>query len=220
MSRRGFQGLPSDKLGGVLGEQAKRGLSQKPILRCSSNVHATRERVVEMTFNHAQPDLESIFEAEYDRIARVIAGVIRDYARAEELAVEVFLKWERTPQAHNEGAPGWLYRTALRMALNELRRQRLRSRYERVIAFIVPGRANTPHEIYAAQEDQTRVRTILSALPPRQAELLLLRNNDFSYQELATALNLNPASVGTLLARALEAFRKAYFARYGEERHE
>jgi RNA polymerase sigma-70 factor, ECF subfamily len=179
-------------------------------------VDATRERVVEMTFNDAKPDLESIFESQYERIARVIAGVIKDYSRAEELAVEVFLKWERTPKAQGDGAEGWLYRTAVRMALNELRRERLRSQYERVIGLVNPRRLSTPHEIYAAQEEQKRVRMVLSVLEPRQAELLLLRGNDFSYQELASALHVNPASVGTLLARALEAFRKAYVKRYGE----
>src|ERR1022692_4800935 len=41
--------------------------------------------------------------------------------RAEELAVEVFLKWWRHPQAHGEQAEGWLYRTSVREALDELR---------------------------------------------------------------------------------------------------
>jgi len=172
-----------------------------------------------MGFNDAKVDLDTVFRAQYERIARVIAGIIRDPARAEELAVEVFLKWERTPETHGEGAEGWLYRVAVRTALNELRRTTFRTRYERLIQFVTAGRAggSTPHEIYAAQEEQERVRLVLSAIEPRQAELLLLRGNDLSYQELAAALNLNPASIGTLLSRALEAFRKEFVKRYGKE---
>ncbi len=174
-----------------------------------------------MSFNDAKLDLETVFQAQYERIARVIAGVIRDPARAEELAVEVFLKWERTPKAQGEGAEGWLYRAAVRIALNELRRQTLRSRYEHLLGFVTSGNSggSTPHDIYAVQEEQQRVRLVLGAMEPRQAELLLLRNNDLSYQELASILNLNPASVGTLLSRALEAFRKEYIHRYGKERY-
>ena len=86
-----------------------------------------------MGFNDARLDLETVFQAQYERIARVIAGVIKDPARAEELAVEVFLKWERTPQAQREGTEGWLYRTAVRIALNELRRKTLRNRYEHLL---------------------------------------------------------------------------------------
>jgi RNA polymerase sigma-70 factor (ECF subfamily) len=78
---------------------------------------------------------------------------------------------------------------------------------------------STPHEIYAALEDQQRVRLVLSVIEPRQAELLLLRCNDLSYQELASTLNLYPASIGTLLSRALQAFRKEFIQRYGKDRY-
>ena len=47
--------------------------------------------------------------------------------------------------------------------------------------------------------------------------MLLLRSEDLSYEELAGALDLNPASVGTLLSRAQEAFRKEYIKKYGEQ---
>src|SRR5215831_8441832 len=89
-----------------------------------------------MNADNGSADLEIVFRAQYERIARVIAGVIRDHARAEELAVEVLLKWDCHPAAHGEKADGWLYRTALRTALNELRREVRRSRYETVFAFI------------------------------------------------------------------------------------
>ena len=123
--------------------------------------------------------------------------------------------------AQGEDAEGWVYRTAVRIALNELRRQTLRSRYERLLGFVMYGKAggSTPHEIYAAQEEQQRVRLVLSVIEPRQAELLLLRCNDLSYQELASTLNLNPASIGTLLSRALQAFRKEFIQRYGKDRY-
>jgi RNA polymerase sigma-70 factor (ECF subfamily) len=183
-------------------------------------VDAAREGVVEMGFNDAKLDLATVFQAQYERIARVIAGVIKDPARAEELAVEVFLKWERTPKAQREGTEGWLYRTAVRIALNELRRKTLRNRYEHLLGLLTSkSSGSTPHEIYAEQEEQQRVRLVLSVIEPRQAELLLLRSNDLSYQELASILNLNPNSVGTLLSRALAAFRKEFIQRYGKERY-
>ena len=55
-------------------------------------------------------------------------------------------------------------------------------------------------------------------MKPRDAELLLLRSDDFSYEELAAMLGLNPVSVGTLIARARRAFRKEYVTLYGEPR--
>ena len=69
----------------------------------------------------------------------------------------------------------------------------------------------------AAAEEQEHVRTVLGALDARQSELLLLRASGLSYTEVAAAMELNPASVGTLIARAQQAFRKEFIQRYGEQ---
>jgi RNA polymerase sigma-70 factor (ECF subfamily) len=78
-----------------------------------------------MATREASFDFEAFFHAHYQRIARAIARVIGDHARAEELAVEAFWKLWRSPRVQGENSGGWIYRTALRMALNELRRQAL-----------------------------------------------------------------------------------------------
>ncbi len=165
--------------------------------------------------NDAPFDFEQMFRAQYERIARVIARVVQDPARAEELAVEVFLKLWRNPSAQGDGAEGWLYRTAVRTGLDELRRKTRRARYERLFR---PSRyAPTPEEVRSANEEQARVRLALAAIEPRKAELLVLRGHGLSYDELASALDLNPASIGTLLNRAQEAFRREFMKRYGTE---
>ena len=162
------------------------------------------------------PEIERIFRAHYSRLVRVIARGTRDPARAEELAVEVCLRWSARRKGEGEQAERWLYRAAVQTSLNELRHEVRRSRYERLFAF-VRGSPN-PEELLAARQEQERVRFLLGVIGKRQAELLLLRNQGFSYEELAATLNLNPASVGTLLRRAQEAFRKEYTRRYGTGR--
>jgi RNA polymerase sigma-70 factor (ECF subfamily) len=168
-----------------------------------------------MNADEGRPDIETIFHAHYERIARVIARVLRDPSRAEELAVEVFLKWSRNPGAQGENAQAWLYRVAVRAGLDELRREARRTRRERVILFF--RHSPTPEDIRASKEEQERVRAVLAAIQPRQAELLVLRSDGFSYDELAGALDLNPASIGTLLSRAERTFRKEYIKRYGQQ---
>jgi RNA polymerase sigma-70 factor (ECF subfamily) len=196
-------------------------LSQITGGRGSSIVDALSEAAVLMKPNEVPCDIETIFRSQYQRIARVIAAVIRDTGRAEEIAVEVFLKWSRTPGAHGANAAGWLYRVAVRMARNELRRRTRRSRYESLFDFI--RGTPTPEEIFATLQEQRleqqRVDVVLGAIEPRYAELLLLRNGGFSYEELASTLELNPASVGTFLSRAQQAFRKEYVKRYERGRN-
>jgi RNA polymerase sigma-70 factor (ECF subfamily) len=159
-------------------------------------------------------DFETVFHLHYSRIARIIARVVRDPARAEELAVDVFWKLWRSPEAHGDSAAGWLYRTAVREGLYELRRQVRRERYEWLLHLV--SRPGTPEEIHAAAEEQQHVRHILAKLDQRKAELLVLRSQGLSYDELGDALGLNAASVGTLLRRAQQAFRREYTKHYGE----
>jgi RNA polymerase sigma-70 factor, ECF subfamily len=181
-------------------------------------VDALSEAIVGTEPNDGWPDVERIFRDHYARLARVIAKVIRDPARAEELAVEVCLKWTASRKGEGENAERWLYRAAVQTGLNELRHQARRSRYERLVSFV--RGSPTPEELLATRQQQERVRLLLTAIEPRQAEMLVLRSQGFSYEELAATLNLNPASVGTLLSRAQQAFRKEYTRRYGARRIE
>jgi RNA polymerase sigma-70 factor (ECF subfamily) len=190
-------------------------LSQTAFGRRYSDVNAPSEAVSRMKAGEAPFDFEATFRAQYERIARVIARVVQDRARAEELAVEVFLKLWRSPTAQSEKAEAWLYRSAVRKGLDELRRRTRRARYESLLGFV--RAVATPEEVRAATEQQERVRLVLAVIEPRHAELLLLRNEGLSYDELAAALGLNPASIGTFLSRAQQAFRKEYIKRYGEK---
>ena len=162
-------------------------------------------------------DLDTIFETHYGRIARVIGRVVRDQARAEELAVEVFLKWQRNPGAQGEKAEGWLYRTAVREAIDEWRKQARRERFERFFSSI-RGSPPTPQELYEADVEQRKVRVVLAAMDARQAQLLLLWAEDLTYREIAVAADVNYTSVGSLLSRAQTAFRKEHERRYGNKR--
>ena len=163
--------------------------------------------------HEADREIDDAFRQNYGRIARVIARVTGDRGRAEELAVDAFLKWWRHTRARGAVAPAWLYRTAVRMAIDELRRLARRTRYGRLTVPNQPSPA-TPEDVRALGEEQARVRRVLATLSRRDAALLLLRSEGLSYQDTAAALGLNPASVGTLISRAQRAFRAEYVRRY------
>jgi len=158
-------------------------------------------------------DFEDLFRAQYARVTGVISRVVRDPARAEELAADAFLRLWRTPGAHGAGASAWVLRTALRLGIDELRRATRRARYAPLLRFVrdVP----TPEDSAATGEERRRVLRALSAIRREQAALLVLRSHGFSYDELATTLDLRSGSVGTMLRRARQALRKEYVRRYG-----
>jgi RNA polymerase sigma-70 factor (ECF subfamily) len=167
------------------------------------------------TGSDRRSDFEGFFRSHYQRIARAVARLIGDPAGAEDLAIEAFWRLWCTPQAQGEKAGGWVYRTALRLGLSQIRSNSRRYRYERQSG---SGRSSlTPEEAHALAEERDQVRQVLAALDPRQSEVLLLRSSGLSYEEVAAALDVNPLSVGSMISRAQQAFRKEYVKRYGEQ---
>lgn len=161
----------------------------------------------------AAPDLEAVFRQHYGRIAKLITRITRDPGGAEELAVEVFLRWSPGLGQEEQAIAGWLTRTAVNLALDEIRRRERRGRLARwSIRFAVQA---SPEEILTARDDRARVLQVLAALKPRDAELLTLRAEGMPYEELAAILSIKSTSIGKLLSRAQDAFRKEYGRRYG-----
>ena len=157
---------------------------------------------------------EELFLMSYRRLARLLFRITRDFARAEEMASEAFWRLYCRPPARDTNLEGWLYRTGLRLALDHLRNERRRARYEALAAVI--GLAPGPDRFLEQTEERERVRGVLGKLKREQAGLILLRAEGFGYAEIGAVLNLKTTSVGTLLARAEEAFRKEYIHRYGK----
>jgi RNA polymerase sigma factor (sigma-70 family) len=113
--------------------------------------------------------------------------MVQDPARAEELASEVFWKLWRSPGAQGGNSGGWLYRTAVRMGLDELRRQNRRRQYEKLLVLF--GSSPSPERLHSEEQDQQHVRLVLSTLKVRDSALLVLRSEGLSYLEMAEILH-------------------------------
>lgn len=155
---------------------------------------------------------EALFYRHYDRVYGILFRLLGNRDEAEDITQEVFLKLYRKPligrREHNLSA--WLYRVAVNMGYNQIRsRKRRWQRNTILVPDPVDGMAD-PAESAIQAEVKTAVRVALACLPQRQTQLLLLRQMGLSYAELADACNVAPGSVGTLLSRAGDAFRRVY----------
>ncbi len=74
-----------------------------------------------------------------------------------------------------------------------------------------------PAQAAEVQDTQSQVRRILAEMKPRDAKLLLLRHAGLSYDELATTLNIAPASIGPLLTKAKRDFAQRYRSVFSKE---
>lgn len=154
-----------------------------------------------------------LFETHWDRVYRLLYRVVGDGDSAEELALDVFWQLYRTPPTvrDNDELAGWLYRVALRRGYNALRAAKRRDKYEQAAgAALLSDMPPSPDVAVERKMEQERVRTVLAQLKPRSAELLILRYLGLSYKEIAGTLEIAPASVGTLLARAEKEFEALF----------
>jgi RNA polymerase sigma-70 factor (ECF subfamily) len=155
------------------------------------------------------PAFERLFRAEYARVVAIAHRVLADQAEAEDVAQDVFLSFYRAHPAEAPYAPAWLHAAAAHAALNALRARDRRTRREVTQAVALQAAtADDPAESAATSETREEVRAILARLPERSAAMLALRYAGLSYAEIASALDVRASSVGTLLRRAEDAFRR------------
>lgn len=164
-------------------------------------------------FDRAFHDLFTDRSAALYRYLSALGG---DPTLAEDIVQECFVKLYRRG-AMPDDPVAWLVTVANNLLRDDRRRVTRRERItlSRHAEFPLPG-AGVPADAGAlATERIESVRQALARLPLRDQQLLLMRHAGYRYQEIAAALGLNASSVGTMLVRAGEAFRKAYQERYG-----
>jgi RNA polymerase sigma-70 factor (ECF subfamily) len=164
---------------------------------------------------------EELFLSTYPRLVYLLRRMLGDSGRAEEIANEAFLKLHTTvlPPTTRSNIPGWLYRTAMNLGIDDLRARNRHTQVAREAshAVSVSQQPENGLQLLLRAETQQRVRLALSQIKPEWAQILLLRANGYSYKEIASHLDVAPASVGTLLIRAEAGFEKCYLQLFGEK---
>jgi RNA polymerase sigma-70 factor (ECF subfamily) len=151
---------------------------------------------------------EHFFVTHYERVVLIAYKVLADRAAAEDVAQEVFLSFHGRVDPAQDWAPGWLWAASAHRALNMARGSRRRRDREMQVAPASP--APDPQDGAIATEQRAVVKAALAHLPQRQAEILVMRASGLSYADIASAVGVQPGSVGTLIARAQKSLLKEF----------
>lgn len=146
--------------------------------------------------------VEQLFAQIYPGLLRYCVRMAGDPDMGEDLAQEAFVRLlDRRVEGRLPQLRAWLYKVATHLMRE---RARVGANRRRLLEEnpVLPGGEPTPDEELHRLERIRRVRRALDELGERDRTLLLLREEGFSYEELAGVLEVKPASVGTLLARA------------------
>lgn len=160
-----------------------------------------------------QRTAEGEFNALYDRLQpslwRYVHRLVGDADAADDIAQEAFVRLLSRPDLRGDSARLWLFTVATNLVRD---RGRTSSRRRRLLSAVPVGPEPPPHasERLERRERVQSVREALEELPERDRHLLLMREEGFSYREIADVVGVAPGSVGTLIARAIKRFTAVY----------
>lgn len=156
-------------------------------------------------------DFVELFHTHFNRLYRYLDRLSGEPELAADIAQDAFLR------LYQRGSPpdspvAWLITVAMNLFRNarskRTRREHLLKAAHEANRLADP--AAPPSEVTNDNESRHRVRTVLDRMPERERSILLLRAEGYSYRDIATSLDLNEGSVGTMLARAKQTFRDLY----------
>jgi putative glutamine amidotransferase len=151
-------------------------------------------------------DFETLYDELRDPLTRRIERLVGDPRTAEDLRQEAFARaWSSAPRDAGHGhMRAWLHRTAHNLAVDELRRRRVRDwvPFEDELAPAFEG--GDPDERIAA-------RDALARLTPHDRFLLLMRfEGGLSHAEIGQLLGIGPDAARKRVARARTALAAAH----------
>jgi RNA polymerase sigma-70 factor (ECF subfamily) len=162
-------------------------------------------------------EFTTLFQDFYPSLCRFLECLLGGRAAlAQDLAQESFLQLHRT--AWGTLPPGearfWLYRVARNLAINEFRKGQTHFKlFDRVVETMRP-RTRNPEEELETKERHQLVRDMWQSLPEDQRVALLLREQEeLSYREIGTVLNISESKVKVDIFRARTALRENWTKR-------
>ena len=165
-----------------------------------------------------QTGFETLMRQHAPKVVGLATRLIGDRSEAEDLAQEAFLRLHRAlPGFRGESSIGtWLYRTTTRLAIDHLRRERLKRKLfffrqsdddPDPLETVADPRSNPGRDLHARQA-MIRLRQALRKLSPRQKAVFVLRHHEgLPLQEIATLLGLETGTVKIHLHRAVTTLR-------------
>jgi len=155
-------------------------------------------------------DLDRLFREYHQPLVRYLTRRLGDRDWAEEVAQETFLRAVRQDAIVSERS--WLFAVATNLIRDEARRDaRRRKHLELLRAQAQADEIVEPEPLTLERAQETAIaRRAIEMLSERDREALLMKEEGLDYQEIAAALELSVASVGTTLARARRRLVEAY----------
>lgn len=162
----------------------------------------------------AESGFDETYRTHHQRILALCRYLLKSVQEAEDATQEVFLRAYRNRSGLDETKSplNWLLKTATNHCVDRLRRRSREALFHESADpdQVGPSRVSEDTlEIMVRAEQGDRVRSAIQSLPDRyRVPLVLACYNEFTYDEIAHALDLKRNTVATLIFRARKRLRE------------
>jgi len=160
-------------------------------------------------------DFDALYDEVFPPLYRYCHRLTGDPDVAEDVAQEAFVRLlDRRVTGERPALRVWLFKVATHLIRDRWRVTENRRRLLQINP-VMPGGTPDPDRALEQREDIASVRAALEQLDARDRELLLMREEGFSYKDMAESVGVRATSIGTLLARAQKRFTDVWTEQTG-----
>lgn len=185
----------------------------KGVALISLNMPAVSLKTMPIYGGNMDIQFKNIYSEMFPKLVRQAAFLLGDPAAAEDLAQEAFLRLHGVGLDTVENPAGWLAKVTNNLCFSYLRKESSRRKREEIVCQQdIFASLNVPsaEKLALHREELQLVQKALGQLQPRDRLVLLMKFSGYSYDEIAATVEINRSSVGTILARARERFKREY----------
>lgn len=152
---------------------------------------------------------KSVFESNFKIIRNYLVYKFKNVDAAEDMAQNAFvILWENCKTLKPIQAKSFLFTTATRLSLNQIKHQKVVSNFE-LQSNPKKSTTETPDFLMETNELKTQLERSINQLPDKQREVFLMNRFDqMSYPEIASMLGLSVKAVEKRMHLALLSLRK------------
>lgn len=151
------------------------------------------------------------------RVYNTILHILQDSEEADDTAQEVFIQVYHSIGQFNGNCSisTWLYRIAVRKALDKLRQRKNRLRFRQFLPWWMPNDERPQQEFYhpgVALENKEKAADLFSAISKlpenQQIAFTLIKVQSLKYEEASEIMQLSIKAIESLMTRAKQNLQK------------
>jgi len=152
---------------------------------------------------------KSVFDAYFKMLRNYLIFKFGSVEKAEDMAQNAFVVlWEHCKKVSPDKAKSFLFTTAIRLSINNLKRENLAINFQNN-SKQNPINNESPEFLMVEAEFETRLEQTLNLLPEKQRTVFLLnRLENLSYKEIAELEQVSVKAIEKRMQQALQIIRK------------